>query len=145
LSASHDGEGNGCSFGDAYIMASSSSPQTPGSAIATNPWKFSSCSTDYFTAYIDTLETNSANCMLSLSPGFNATALSEFVNDVAGQVYDAHVQCENIVGPGSYLCTDRYSGDFSSLCTVMWCAIPDQPGYCTTTTAAEGTLCGNQK
>ncbi|CAG2233331.1 unnamed protein product [Mytilus edulis] len=145
LSASHDGEGNGCSFSDAYIMASSSSPQTPGSAIATNPWKFSSCSSNYFTAYIDTLETNSANCMLSLSPGFNATALSEFVNDVAGQVYDAHVQCENIVGPGSYLCTDRYSGDFSSICTVMWCALPDQPGYCTTTTAAEGTLCGNQK
>ncbi|XP_063412645.1 A disintegrin and metalloproteinase with thrombospondin motifs 20-like [Mytilus trossulus] len=105
LSASHDGEGNGCSFSDAYIMASSSSPQTPGSAIATNPWKFSSCSTNYFTAYIDTLETNSANCMLSLSPGFNATALSEFGNDVAGQIYDAHAQCENIVGPGSYLCT----------------------------------------
>ncbi|CAC5383740.1 unnamed protein product [Mytilus coruscus] len=145
LSASHDGEGNGCSFSDAYIMASSSSPQTPGSAIATNPWKFSSCSTNYFTSYIDTLETNSANCMLSLSHGFNATALSEFENDVAGQVYDAHVQCENIIGPGSYLCTDRYSGDFSSICTVMWCALPDQPGYCTTTTAAEGTLCGNQK
>ncbi|CAG2229952.1 unnamed protein product [Mytilus edulis] len=144
LGASHDGDGNECSFNDSYIMASSNGPQEPGSDTATNPWKFSSCSTNYFTNYIDTLESNSANCMLSLSPSFNATALSEFGNDVAGQVYDAHAQCENIVGHGSYLCTDRYYGNFSTICTVMWCAVPDKTTYCRKKLAAEGTLCGNQ-
>jgi hypothetical protein len=39
LSAEHDGDGNSCSFSDANIMASSSSPQT-GSTSA-NPWVFS--------------------------------------------------------------------------------------------------------
>ncbi|XP_063412650.1 uncharacterized protein LOC134695353 [Mytilus trossulus] len=144
LGASHDGDGNECSFNDSYIMASSNGPQKPGSAKATNPWKFSSCSTNYFTNYINTLESNSANCMLSLSPSFNATALSEFGNDVAGQVYDANAQCENIVGHGSYLCTDRYYGNFSTICTVMWCAVPDKTTYCRKKLAAEGTLCGNQ-
>ena len=44
------------------------------------------------------------NCMASLSPDFNTTALSEFDDDVAGQVYDADKQCEHILGPGSYFC-----------------------------------------
>nr|XP_034300009.1 snake venom metalloproteinase aculysin-1-like [Crassostrea gigas] len=47
LSADHDGTGNGCSSSDLYIMASTSSIVD-----STNPWKFSTCSTNYFTAYI---------------------------------------------------------------------------------------------
>ena len=56
LSAQHDGEsGNSCSFSDQYIMAASSSPQT-NAATATHPWIFSTCSTTYFSNYIDSLE-----------------------------------------------------------------------------------------
>ena len=42
--------------------------------------------------------------MASLSAGFNSSELSEFENDLPGQVYDADKQCENIRGPGSYFC-----------------------------------------
>ena len=42
--------------------------------------------------------------MASLSPDFNTSALSEFDDDVAGQVYGADKQCEHILGPGSYFC-----------------------------------------
>lgn len=50
LSASHDGDGNGCSGNDDYIMASG-----VGVPDNTNPWKFSTCSINYFTTYIDSL------------------------------------------------------------------------------------------
>ena len=40
---------------------------------------------------------------------------------------------------------DRYSGDFSTICSVLWCSIPTNPGYCSTAVAAEGTLCGDKQ
>ena len=40
---------------------------------------------------------------------------------------------------------DRYSGDFSTICSVLWCSIPTNPVYCSTAIAAEGTLCGDKQ
>lgn len=50
LSAEHDGTGNACSGSDAFIMSA-----TSVIVDNTNPWKFSSCSTNYFTTYINLL------------------------------------------------------------------------------------------
>ena len=37
-----------------------------------------------------------------------------------------------------------YSGDYTSICTTMYCARPNS-NTCYTETAAEGTMCGNKK
>ncbi|KAK3082599.1 hypothetical protein FSP39_000159 [Pinctada imbricata] len=100
LGALHDGEGNGCSGNDAFIMAASLGGQTE--ATASNPWKFSSCSTQYFTSLINTLNSGS-NCLTTLSTGFDPTALAQYDGLLPGQIYDADTQCEQIQGKGSYL------------------------------------------
>lgn len=55
LGAQFDGVSNLCSVKDAYIMASLYIPQQDSNK-ASNPWTFSTCSTDYFTSQINTLE-----------------------------------------------------------------------------------------
>lgn len=55
LGAQVDGVSNVCSGNDAYIMSSLTFPQKDPNK-ASNRWKFSTCSTDYFTSRIDTLE-----------------------------------------------------------------------------------------
>ena len=50
LGAMHDEYDNKCFKSDAYIMAPSA-----GVPVNTNPWKFSSCSTNEFTTYINSL------------------------------------------------------------------------------------------
>lgn len=145
LSAEHDGEsGNSCSFSDQYIMAASSSPQT-NAATATHPWIFSTCSTTYFSNYIDALDGANNNCMKTLSAGFDPTALTPYDQNLAGQIYTADDQCAHMRGTGSYFCNDRYNGDFSTLCTVLWCSDVTGNGYCHTHIAGDGTLCGNKK
>jgi hypothetical protein len=44
-----------------------------------------------------------------------------------------------------YQFQDRYNGDFSTLCTVLWCSDVTGNGYCHTHIAGDGTLCGNKK
>lgn len=50
LSAKHDGDGNTCNGTSYFIMASFSEPVQNQ-----NPWKFSPCSVDYFTTFINKL------------------------------------------------------------------------------------------
>lgn len=50
LGADHDGSNNACTSSDYFIMASVSAAVNNQ-----NPWKFSTCSIDYFTAYINDL------------------------------------------------------------------------------------------
>ncbi|CAC5392416.1 unnamed protein product [Mytilus coruscus] len=127
LSAQHDGEGNGCSGNDAYIMASVISPQTK-TATATRPWIFSKCSTSYFTNYItNSLDSVGNNCMKTLSAGFHPTGLTSYDQQLAVQavqVLSADDQCVQIRGSGSYFCNHPYSGDFSTVCTRLWCYEP---------------------
>ncbi|XP_062584934.1 A disintegrin and metalloproteinase with thrombospondin motifs 6-like [Saccostrea cucullata] len=139
LSAEHDGTNNACNGADAYIMAASSS--TPDN---TNPWKFSSCSTTYFTNYINTLNSGSGNCMTSLSTSFDPTALSQYTS-LPGQIYDADAMCKHIVGPGSSFCQFPYSYNFASLCTTLWCYKTDGSGQCESALGGDGLQCGNRK
>ena len=41
--------------------------------------------------------------MTSRSANYDATALNEFANDLAGQVYDPDTQCAHIQGTGAIL------------------------------------------
>ncbi|XP_076089309.1 uncharacterized protein LOC143059659 [Mytilus galloprovincialis] len=144
LSAQHDGYENSCDVNGAYIMASSSSPQQ--GTTATHPWIFSTCSTDYFRSQIDELELSgeSNNCMKTLGSNFDPTALTPYDQSLAGQVYDADAQCSHIYGDGSNMCRGQYSGNFESICNVLWCSNQDGSS-CFTSIAGEGTLCGNKK
>ncbi|XP_071148341.1 uncharacterized protein [Mytilus edulis] len=142
LSAKHDGTGNLCSSSDAYIMAPSSMPQQ--GATAAHPWIFSSCSTKYFTSYIDQLDSVNNNCMKTLSPSFDPTAQSPYDQFLAGQVYNADSQCVQLHGDGSYLCREQYNGDFSTICNILWCYKQDI-SQCQSAVAGTGTQCGNQK
>ncbi|CAG2226960.1 unnamed protein product [Mytilus edulis] len=143
LSSQHDGDGNGCSGYDAYIMASGIGPQTKP-ATATHPWIFSSCSTAYFTNYINSLDSAGNNCMKTLSPGFDPTGLTPYDQQLAGQLFSADEQCAQIGGTGSSLCYSLYYGDFSTICTVLWCSNP-AGGNCNGAIAGDGTHCGDKK
>ena len=46
--------------------------------------------------------------MTSRATSYNATALDEYANQLAGQIYLPDEQCEIIDGAGSYLCRVRY-------------------------------------
>uniref|UniRef100_K1PXB8 A disintegrin and metalloproteinase with thrombospondin motifs 1 n=1 Tax=Magallana gigas TaxID=29159 RepID=K1PXB8_MAGGI len=140
LSAEHDGTGNGCSSSDAFIMAASSSIVDN-----TNPWKFSTCSTGYFTAYISALNSGSSgNCMTTLNAGFDPTALNQYTS-LPGQVYDADAMCRHIVGPASSFCMFPYNNNYSSICTTLWCRKTDGSGQCESAAGADGLQCGNRK
>ncbi|CAG2242521.1 unnamed protein product [Mytilus edulis] len=144
LGAQHDGTTNLCSSSDAYIMASSSNPQQ--GSTATNPWKFSQCSTDYFTSRINNLESSGprGNCLKTLGSNFDPTALAPYDAVLAGQVYDADAQCVQINGIGSYMCRGQYGGNYESICNVLWCSNPAATS-CYKSIAGEGTRCGNKK
>ncbi|XP_076088246.1 uncharacterized protein LOC143058668 [Mytilus galloprovincialis] len=73
-------------------------------AIAAHPWIFSTCSSQYFTSYIDQLDSANNNCLKTLSPSFDPTAKSLYDQFRAGQVYNADSQCVQLHGDGSYLC-----------------------------------------
>ncbi|XP_063412867.1 A disintegrin and metalloproteinase with thrombospondin motifs 3-like [Mytilus trossulus] len=144
LSALHDGTSNLCRASDSFIMTAVSQPQS-NSLTASNPWKFSTCSTAYFNTYIDFLTTNNIQCMTTLDPNYNSNALYPERNNLPGQIYNADQQCEHMVGTGSVMCRQQYSGDFSSICSVLWCSTLNNPSQCQSYTAGDGTLCGNKK
>ncbi|CAC5368028.1 unnamed protein product [Mytilus coruscus] len=142
LSAQHDGTNNFCRATDSFIMTATSTPQS-NSITASNPWKFSTCSTSYFNTYIDYLTTNNLQCMTTLHPDYNFNALYPERNFLPGQIYDADKQCEQMVGPGSVMCRQQYSGDYTSICSVLWCSTLNS--QCRSYVAGDGTLCGNKK
>nr|XP_022324371.1 location of vulva defective 1-like isoform X2 [Crassostrea virginica] len=139
LGAVHDGDNNTCTSADAYIMATTSIPVDNQ-----NPWKFSICSVSYFTAYIKKLNEQNNNCMIILSSGYDPSALQKYTS-LPGEVYDANSQCQHINGPGSSLCKNAYSQNFSSICTKLWCRKTDGSGRCTSSVGGDGLRCGNKK
>ncbi|CAG2226421.1 ADAMTS18 [Mytilus edulis] len=116
LSALHDGNNNFCRASDAFIMTATSQPQS-NPLTASNPWKFSSCSTTYFNTYIDFLTTNNIQCMTTLNQVSFINALYPERNNLPGQIYNADQQCATI----------------------------NNPSQCQSYTAGDGTLCGNKK
>ncbi|XP_052080095.1 serine-rich adhesin for platelets-like [Mytilus californianus] len=143
LSAKHDGTSNVCSSTDAFIMAPSSGPQQDSNK-AGNPWIFSTCSTAYFTSQINTLESSGSNCLKTLGSNFDPTALAPYDQSLAGLVNDADAQCVHIYGNNSYMSRNLYSGNFESICSLLWCYNPAIARF-SGVIAGEGTLCGNNK
>ena len=142
LGAAHDGTGNTCRDNDSYIMASVAMPQS-NALTAANPWKFSSCSTSYFKSYIDSLTTNQ-QCLTTLSPSYDSNFLASERQRLPGQIYDADQQCANMVGVGAYMYRKHYSGDYSTICTVLWCFDITKTSI-RSYIAGDGTLCGDRK
>uniref|UniRef100_A0A8W8KVH0 Peptidase M12B domain-containing protein n=1 Tax=Magallana gigas TaxID=29159 RepID=A0A8W8KVH0_MAGGI len=139
LGAEHDGTGNSCNSADSYIMAAVS-----GSVQNQNPWKFSTCSVNYFTTNINKLNQENKNCMTVLSPSYDPEALKQYTS-LPGEIYDVHSHCGHIVGPGSSFCKSLYDGNFSTICTKLWCKKTDGSGLCSSAVPGDGLYCGNKK
>ena len=142
LGAYHDGEGNSCSDSDGYIMAAPS-PFYMNNSVNLRFWKFSSCSLDYFGAFIKNLTTRHNNCMTTGSAAFNASALSEYSNELLGQVYFPDEQCHFLYGDDSKMCRAFYDGDYKSICDKMNCDANSTS--CWNDIPFDGIVCGNGK
>ncbi|ELU06437.1 hypothetical protein CAPTEDRAFT_141382, partial [Capitella teleta] len=120
----HDGSGNDCGrvgHEPAKIMASQLTT-------ATDPFKWSSCSREYVTTFLDS---GSGDCLLN-KPGETARS---YPDTLPGQVHNAHEQCKYQHGAKSRPCKMR------GICQELWCTDPS--GACVTNNipGAEGTLC----
>ncbi|XP_069132079.1 uncharacterized protein [Argopecten irradians] len=139
LGALHDGENNGCTSSNRYIMASSGyGPIPPEKRL--NQWKFSSCTVDYFREFINNLTRIGYTC---LSDSYENVGVSS--TEVPGQLFNPDEQCRLIWGPTSYLCRGYEFGNASSICTAMYCRDPATDSDCVLHYAARGTSCGNKK
>ncbi|XP_052785672.1 uncharacterized protein LOC128221214 isoform X1 [Mya arenaria] len=138
-----DGTGENCSSADMYVMGV---PRSMSSDDVRNirQFSFSSCSMDYFTAYIKTLNTGE-NCLATRSANYNTSDLNPYLGDLAGQVYTPDQQCEYILGAGSYLSRITYQSNYSGICSRMNCVIPGTNGTYYYKLAWEGTTCGDGK
>ncbi|WAR29032.1 ATS18-like protein, partial [Mya arenaria] len=96
-----DGTGDNCSSADMFVMGT---PRSMSSDDVRNirQFSFSSCSIDYFTAYIKTLNTGK-NCLATRTANYNTSDLNPYLGDLASQVYTPDQQCEYMLGAGSYL------------------------------------------
>ncbi|XP_065931588.1 uncharacterized protein [Magallana gigas] len=139
LSAEHDGTGNFCNSADYYIMAAVGGPVENQ-----NPWKFSTCSVNYFTTFINKLNQNNNNCLTVLSPSYNPDALKQYTS-LPGEIYDADSHCRHIFGAGYSFCKNLYNKNFSTICTKLWCVKPDVSGLCSSAVPGDGLHCGNKK
>ncbi|CAG2217469.1 unnamed protein product [Mytilus edulis] len=144
LGAEHDGTENDCLSENHNAMGVGRFPKF-NITLSTNSWKFSVCSTNYFTEYIDSLDSDGDNCLKTFGPDYNATALNQFNNILPGQFYGVDEQCINIKGSGSALCRGLYEGNYSQICNVMYCLKPEDPRYCNRFTPGDGTPCGDGK
>ncbi|CAL1534764.1 unnamed protein product, partial [Lymnaea stagnalis] len=145
ISAQHDGDGNSCNYSDRYIMAASTAPLTEATKL--NPWRFSSCSVQYFTTYITSQLATTNSCLtgtLEVDP-----SIPEVGDSLPGLNYSAQEQCKMLqMNSSSVLCPglQGYSlnDDPSRICTQMFCRIPGT-NFCSMYTAARGTVCGDGK
>ena len=142
LGAEHDGEGNSCLGSDGFVMA------TPiryyiNDSVNLHFWKFSSCSMDYFDAFIKSLTSQHKNCMAKRSALYNSSALSEYENELNGQIYPPDEQCHFLYGEDSYFRREFYDGDLSSICDKMYCYANISAWWYNI--PLDGTACGNGK
>lgn len=139
LGAKHDEDNNICLSADGYIMAPSSGASSD-EADNLRLWLFSTCSMDYFEAYLDTL--GPSNCMTTTDSS-DTTGLDAYSSDLAGQVYSPDFQCEQAEGSGSYMYRGYYDGDYSTFCAVMPCSSSANDGSYTYYIPWEGSSCAN--
>ena len=142
LGAQHDGEGNSCLDSNGFVMAAPT-PYYINDSVNLHFWKFSSCSLDYFDAFIKTLTSQHNNCMTTRSASYNASALSEYGNELPGQIYPPDEQCHFLYGEDSNMCRSFYDGDYTSICDKMYCDANSTS--CWNDIPQDGTVCGNGK
>ena len=106
-------------------------------------WKFSGCSLDYFDSFIKNLTSQHANCMTTRSASYNASALSEYGNEVPGQIYPPDEQCHFLYGEDLNMCRAFYDGDYTGICDKMYCDANSTS--CWHDIPLDGTVCGNGK
>ncbi|KAF6035857.1 hypothetical protein EB796_005837 [Bugula neritina] len=138
LGAGHDQDGNSCLGSDKYVMAPSVG-FTDSTNIG-NPWKFSTCSIDYFDAYITILNGDDNNCLSN--DGSYIASWSEDYTAYIGQTFDADEQCRQEFG-------DSYSYSYSTttyleICQKLWCTA-DGSSSTAGSAALLYTSCGDGK
>ncbi|XP_064649434.1 A disintegrin and metalloproteinase with thrombospondin motifs like [Lineus longissimus] len=139
IGAGHDSSDNNCSTGDRYIMAPSLGRLSADDTYK-NPYRFSSCSINYFKNAINSLESSKTNCLLdSAAHGSDVLEL-----EAPGQKLDADDQCEVAFGAGyKYLRGLKGEKDF---CKELFCLeVGSRSGEKNAGHALRGTSCGNKK
>uniref|UniRef100_A0A8B8D416 A disintegrin and metalloproteinase with thrombospondin motifs 6-like n=1 Tax=Crassostrea virginica TaxID=6565 RepID=A0A8B8D416_CRAVI len=139
LNAEHDGSNNECKSTSSYIMA----PYVGVEKGLTNPWVFSNCSIQYFADLIEDLD-QTTNCLITLASDHNPTALIPEINTLPGSVYDVNEHCRHIVGQNSQFCRAPYEGNFTDICTILYCFDNDGQN-CNSYLGGDGIPCGDKK
>ncbi|XP_012935843.2 uncharacterized protein LOC101854074 [Aplysia californica] len=143
LGARHDMDGNTCLSFDRYIMTSRF--KFPSRRKAQNPWLFSQCSVDYFKDFIDGLDKNDTNCLVTKNAERSTQEIQPFLVSQPGEVYAGDEFCRLGDGQDSFICRDQHIGDYSNTCYGgIYCYRPaDQ--QCVPKLPPEGFSCGNRK
>ncbi|CAL1548071.1 unnamed protein product, partial [Lymnaea stagnalis] len=141
LGAAHDGENNACRPEDRYIMAPSTSKETPETRL--NPWKFSLCSIEYFKIYLtDAIKTPTVRDCLTKSLAHDAK-VPNVANRLTGQEISLDKQCERNFGSGASFCRTKDTV-YADLCRSATCKRHGTT-TCVPMPVARGTTCGNGK
>ncbi|KAH9503125.1 hypothetical protein Btru_070003 [Bulinus truncatus] len=143
LGARHDMDGNTCLSFDRYIMTSRF--QFPTFRKAQNPWLFSPCSIDYFKSFIEALNKNETNCLVTKQSTTDNKEIQPFLNSLPGEVYAGDDFCRIGDGHVSYICRDHHMSDYSSICFAgIYCYSPTFK-QCIPKLPPDGFSCGNRK
>ncbi|PVD31770.1 hypothetical protein C0Q70_07188 [Pomacea canaliculata] len=143
LGARHDMDGNTCLTFDRYVMTSRF--RFPTARTAQNPWKFSSCSVQYFSAFIDDLVRNDTNCLVTKDAVTTNMEIQPFFASLPGQVYPGDQFCQLSEGPDSYICRAQHTAGYDTTCYAgLQCYRPEFQD-CDLKLPPDGLACGNKK
>ncbi|XP_062602104.1 TBC1 domain family member 4-like [Saccostrea cucullata] len=144
LGARHDGFENTCSRQSHFIMEATSS--AVGGSKARHPWLFSSCSKQEMGNLLSSIDATASNCLKRVDHTGTVPNLADFVNLKIGQQISIHEQCIHAMGNSqSYACLDNFNGDFSTVCTGLWCFNPNTGNSCNLVVPLDYTTCGSGK
>ncbi|XP_048778741.2 uncharacterized protein LOC125682303 isoform X2 [Ostrea edulis] len=143
LGAKHDGTENSCNLRDYYIMEAVSTAVSGGKT--THPWLFSTCSVQEINALLTSID-SSNNCLKRIDYTGTGGSLASYISRQIGQQFSVHDQCVYAMkSPNSYACLNNFNGDFSSICTGLWCFNPDTGNSCDLVVPLDYTTCGSRK
>ncbi|ESO97868.1 hypothetical protein LOTGIDRAFT_152975 [Lottia gigantea] len=143
LGAKHDGMSIMCSDSDRYIMTAGSYRSTPQTK--TNPWKFSSCSIEYFRDRLARVARTSRGRQCLYNSISKSSNIPEVSKTLPGQLHTPDQICQQIYGPASRMCKGVEFGKLDDICTSLFCLDPYSDGSCYKQVAPRGLSCGNNK